>query len=157
MAPRKQGRRNAIARIRIVQNRLCLWLAPKRGSSVGLKLVCGDEAWSISLEIDQAICVLLAAQKQRADEAGRAELFAEVISRNFVSTLKRVLETDLRLPTETQVGLAILIARELDVPIPSEALRFRGAMEQHLSTYRRTYLGASHRRKAKASAWEFQL
>lgn len=124
---------------------------------MALTLVCGDKDWSILLEVDHPVCDLLTQQKVRADESDRSKLFTELVSRSFVASLKDVLGTDLRLPTNTQIDLAVLMARELAVSIPSEALKYRGAMEAFLSTNRNAYRRAWNQREAKALDWESQL
>lgn len=123
---------------------------------MALKVVCGED-WSIPLEVDQSVCALLTLQKQRAEEAKRAGLFAALVSRSFIDALKGVLGTDLRLPTDAQINLAILISRELGVAIPSEALKYRGAMEDYLSTYRHAHLRSWNQRENEALEWHSNL
>lgn len=120
---------------------------------MALRLVSEDEEWSIPLQVDLPVCALLDRQRKLADEAGRTALFTELVSRCFLAALKDVLGKDLRLPTETQVGLAVLMARELDIPIPSEALTYRGAMEHFLSTNRQAYSWSWNRREERALDW----
>lgn len=118
-----------------------------------LRLVSGDEEWSLPLQVDLPVCALFDRQRKLADEAGRSEIFAELVSRCFLASLKDVLGKDLRLPTETQVGLAVLMARELGIPVPSEALTYRGAMEHYLSANRQAYSRSWNRREEHALDW----
>jgi len=120
---------------------------------MAIRLVSGDEEWSIPLQVDLSVCALLDSQRKFAEEAGRTELFAELVSRCFLAALKDVLGKDLRLPTETQVDLAVLMARELGIPIPSEALTYRGAMEHFLSVNRQAYTWYWNRREERTRDW----
>jgi hypothetical protein len=49
--------------------------------------------------------------------------------------LTRLLDEDLLLPSRKQVIYALSIAKTLDIPVPSEALQFRGAMHHFLARH----------------------
>lgn len=61
--------------------------------------------------------------------------FMERLGRCFAASLAECMDPDFKPPTEAQLKYAIAIAREVDVPLDSEVLRYRGAMSDFIERY----------------------
>lgn len=77
---------------------------------------------------------LLERQKSRCLSSGGLELFARWLSLALGSSLKAVVDYDLRPPSEAQVNYATAIARALALALPPDVLRYRGAMHEFLTS-----------------------
>ena len=111
---------------------------------MALRLVDDDLDVSLDLPLDQVTREALGIQLQRC---------ADTRHRNFELLLaERIIElvdADLRPPSAKQLAYAIAIAKSLDISVPSEALRFRGAMFEFLERFAPLYKG--RRGTARAS------
>lgn len=76
---------------------------------------------------------------ERATQAGSVSAFRERLAACFAASLTECLDTDLKPPTEAQVRYVMNIARDLGVVLPSEALRFRGAMTEFIKRFADTF------------------
>jgi hypothetical protein len=84
-----------------------------------------EEAWALQLG--------------RAARQGAVDSLRKRLATCFAATLADCLDADLRRPTEAQLKYAMAIARDLNVALPSEALRFRGAMATFLTHFAETH------------------
>jgi len=94
-----------------------------------------DEDQSIVIPTDDLTEEAWTLQLGRAMAQGDVEGLSERLATCFAITLIECLDADLKPPTEAQLKYATAIARDLNLALPSEALRFRGAMTEFLDRY----------------------
>lgn len=99
---------------------------------------------SIELPIPGDVERVFILQWQRLSDEESRERFARRLSRNLSNLLPDLVDWDIRPPTTKQVTYAMVLSRELDVPIPPDALRYRGFMhefiEKHVSLAKKIYV-----------------
>lgn len=98
----------------------------------------GARAMSLQLVVDGSDGIdipledsLLAAWRLQLDRAALTRstfAMTERLAACFAASLCQCLDPDLRPPTEKQLRHALTIARELNIPISADAMRFRGSM-----------------------------
>jgi len=96
-----------------------------RAMSIQL-VVDGSDGIDIPLEDS-----LLAAWRLQLDRAALTRstfAMTERLAACFAASLCQCLDPDLRQPTEKQLRHALTIARELNIPISADAMRYRGSM-----------------------------
>jgi hypothetical protein len=98
-----------------------------------------DEDQGIPIPLDELTEEAWALQLGRAATQGAVDSLRERLATCFAATLVECLDADLRRPTEAQLKYAMAIARDLNVALPSEALRFRGAMATFLALFAETH------------------
>ena len=89
----------------------------------------------------------------RRERACRDEFdfaFIERLSTSFANVLTECLDTDLQLPTDSQVKYAMDIARELGVSLPADALRFRGAAHDFVDRFEEVFRSGRERSRRPA-------
>jgi inactivated superfamily I helicase len=96
-----------------------------------MQLVLDDEE-AIPLPLDEFVREAWMLQYSRASFEGAMDGFVERLAACFASSLVECLDPDLKPPTDAQLKYATAIARDLGVALPSEALRFRGAMAEFI-------------------------
>jgi hypothetical protein len=101
---------------------------------MSLQLVI-DEDIGIPIPVDALTQEAWHIQLDRATEQGTFAGFCERLATCFAVTLTECLDADLKPPTQPQIKYAMDIVRDLNVPLPSEALRFRGAMTDFLGRF----------------------
>lgn len=94
-----------------------------------------DGETEIPIPVDDCLQEAWQLQYDRAYYAGRIEGFQERLAACFALSLAECLDADLKPPTDAQLRYATSIARELGVPLPSEALRFRGSMAEFIARF----------------------
>ncbi|WP_445143307.1 hypothetical protein [Dyella sp. Tek66A03] len=111
-----------------------------------MQLVLNDED-AIPIPLDDCIREAWTLQYDRAHHTGAIDQFRERLAVCFANSLVECLDSDLQPPTAVQMRYATAIARELGIALPSEALRFRGAMTEFIERFaealgqkRRSYL-----------------
>jgi hypothetical protein len=103
-----------------------------------LQLVIDNEQ-GIPIPLDELTEEAWALQLGRAATQGGVDSLCERLAICFAATLAECLDADLRRPTEAQLKYAMAIARDLNVALPSEALRFRGSMAAFLTQFAETH------------------
>jgi hypothetical protein len=99
-----------------------------------MQLVLNDEE-VVPIPLDDFVQEAWVLQYNRASFQGGLEGFVERLATCFASSLAECLDPDLKLPTDAQLKYATAIARDLGVALPSEALRFRGAMTEFIDRF----------------------
>ncbi|MBM7127981.1 hypothetical protein [Dyella mobilis] len=94
-----------------------------------------DEEVFIPIPLDDLTLEAWQLQYDRAAEQGTVAGFYKRLSTCFATTLCECLDADLKPPTDAQLKYATAIARDLNLPLPPEALRFRGAMTDFLGRF----------------------
>jgi len=73
--------------------------------------------------------------------------FVARLSECVATSIAACLDTDLQLPTDSQVKYAMDIARELGVSLPADALRFRGAAHEFIDRFKDSFRISRERRR----------
>jgi len=115
-----------------------------------LQLVFEDQ-WSIPVLMDDRLHEALGVQRERACCKEFDPAFAERLSACFANSLAECLDTDLQLPTDSQVKYAMDIARELGVSLSADALRFRGSAHEFIDRFEDAFRASRERRRHVAS------
>ena len=98
---------------------------------MGLRLVDDDLDLSVELPFAPPAREALGIQLQRSACAYGNTLFGDRLARK----LTELLDADLQPPSPSQLSYALSISRTLDVAVPSEVLKFKGAMFDFLDRY----------------------
>jgi hypothetical protein len=94
-----------------------------------------DEEGDISIPLDEPIQEAWMLQYDRAFHSDSIDSFRARLAQCFAVSLTQCLDLDLKPPTPAQVQYATDIARQLGIPLPPEALRFRGAMGEFIDRF----------------------
>lgn len=100
----------------------------------GMQLVLNNEE-VVPIPLDDCVREAWVLQYNRASFQGAMDGFVKRLAACFASSLAECLDADLKPPTEAQLKYATAIARDLGVALPSEALRFRGAMAEFIDRF----------------------
>lgn len=98
-----------------------------------------DESGGIPIPLDDCVREAWMLQYDRATHAGAVDDFRERLAACFAVSLAECLDPDLKPPTDAQLTYAMAIARDLGISLPSEAIRFRGAMSDFLNRFADNY------------------
>lgn len=102
---------------------------------MSLYLVAPGLDMSIEIFISDQVEKALALQWERLkDRAGR-EAFCRRMAQQLDSVIPESIDWDIKEPTPAQVSYAMVLSKQLDVPIPPEALRYRGYMHEFLEKH----------------------
>ena len=94
-----------------------------------------DEETGIAIPLDNFSLEAWTLQYVRALHSGRMESLMDRLARSFATSLAECLDADLKQPSDAQIQYATSIARELGIPLPAEALRFRGPMGDFIDRF----------------------
>lgn len=94
-----------------------------------------DDSQGIPIPLDRLMEEAWSLQLGRAAAQGAVQSLSMRLASCFATTLVECLDPDLKPPTDAQLKYATAIARDLNVALPSEALRFRGAMADFLNRF----------------------
>jgi len=101
---------------------------------MAIQLIFDDDP-GIPIPVDDFVREAWIVQFGRATTADGVEQLYDRLAQCFAASLAECLDADLKLPTEAQIRYATDISRDLGVALPSEALRFRGAMATFLERF----------------------
>lgn len=97
------------------------------------------EAWSLQFD--------------RADKAGALADVSRRIAATVADALSRCLDWDLQPPSDKQLRFAAAIARELNLSVNGETLRYKGAMTEFLNRHAATF-NAQHANRIRLRSSE---
>lgn len=98
---------------------------------MGFRLVNDDLDLSVELPFAPLAQEALGIQLQRSVCTDGYFPFGDRLARKLVE----LIDADLQPPSASQLSFALSISRTLDVAVPSEVLKFRGAMFDFLDRY----------------------
>lgn len=98
---------------------------------MSLRLVYDEVNLSLDLPSGSDVAERIGVQIKRCLMPGEASRFAW----RLVEEITRVLDPDLLPPSQLEVAIATLTAKALAIPLPGEALRYRGSMIEFLDRY----------------------
>lgn len=90
---------------------------------------------SIELYISTQIEESLAIQWERLKDRTARDAFCRRMTTQLESLIPEAIDWDIKEPTQAQVSYAMAISKDLDIPIPPDALRSRGFMHEFLGKY----------------------
>jgi len=108
---------------------LYIWVTGR--DAMGLRIVYDEMNLSLDLPSGSDIAERIGVQIERCLVPSETSMFA----RRLVDEITRVLDADLLPPSQLEVTIATLTAKALDIPLPGEALRYRGSMIEFLDRY----------------------
>ena len=101
---------------------------------MALRLVDDDRDVSVALPLDPVSREALGIQLERASHAPTNSFEVRLVRRMI-----ELVDPDLQPPTQKQTAYALSIAKVIGIPVPAEALRFRGAMTEFLRRFSDVY------------------
>jgi len=90
---------------------------------------------SLELPVSEPIEKALAIQWERLSDRTVREAFCRRMATQLNSVIPESIDWDIKEPTPAQVSFAMVLAKELEVSIPSAALRYRGNMHEFLEKH----------------------
>lgn len=90
---------------------------------------------SIELNVSEPVERALALQWERLKDQTKRDAFCRRIALQLSSLIPDSIDWDIKEPTPAQLSYAVVLAKELDVAVPPEAIRYRGHMHAFLETY----------------------
>lgn len=94
-----------------------------------------DAAQEVYIPLSEDFAEALRIQWERCHSSEAYDDWVKRLRRAMSPAVSKTLDSDLRPPSQSQIALAITIARQNNVPLPSEALRFQGAMQTFLTLH----------------------
>lgn len=88
---------------------------------------------SIELFVSDQLERAVALQWERLKDRETRDAFARRIEKQLEALLPEAISWDIKEPTSAQLSYAMAISKSLNLPIPPDALRFRGVMAEFLS------------------------
>ena len=89
----------------------------------------------IAPAMEEAICI----QWERVKDKAIRQTFVRKLEKQLERLIAECMDWDLKEPTPAKASYAALISRKLDVPIPSEAMKYRFHMALFIDTYNERY------------------
>lgn len=108
---------------------------PYPAQPMSLYLVAPGLDLSIELFVSDQIEKALALQWERLKDRSSREAFCRRMTQQLDAVIPDSIDWDIKEPTQAQVSYAMVLSKELGVPIPSEALRYRGYMHEFLEKH----------------------
>lgn len=85
----------------------------------------------VSLRLEEALTI----QYERIKDRKVRDTYVKRLEKQVENLLKDSLDWDIKEPTEAQLNYAILVAKQLGIPLPSEARKYRFYAAMFLETY----------------------
>lgn len=102
---------------------------------MALYLVNPAVEMSLELYISSRLEEALTIQYERIKDRRVRETFVKKLEKRLESLLGESMDWDLKAPTEAQLNYATLMAKQLGIPLPSEARKYRFHTAMFLETY----------------------
>lgn len=103
-----------------------------RGIEMSIYLVDLTSDLSIELRVSEAVQRALVVQWERLKDRSVREAFCRRMSANLETVIPDSLDWDIKEPTPAQLAYAIVLAKQLKVPIPAEARLYRSKMHEFI-------------------------
>lgn len=102
---------------------------------MALYLVNPAVEMTLELFVSQRLEEALTIQYERIKDRKVRDTFVKRLEKQVEALLKDSIDWDLKEPTEAQLKYAILVAKQLGIALPSEALKYRFHAAMFLETY----------------------
>ena len=89
----------------------------------------------IASSMEEAVCI----QWERVKDKAIRQTFVRKLEKQLERLIAECMDWDLKEPTPAQASYAAVISRKLDIPIPSEAMKYRFHMALFIDTYNERY------------------
>ena len=99
---------------------------------MSLYLVAPALELSLELNVPESLEQALAIQWERLENPFAKEQFCNRLERQLETLLPGLMDWDIQKPTPSQIAFAKMISAKLGIPVPSEAIAFRGHMHEFL-------------------------
>ena len=115
-----------------------------------------SETPSLSLDLDLSTDVIqaLASAIERSDRLHGADEYRRKLAQALTEAVGKTLPWELQPPSSAQLSFAASISRRLQVAIPVDAARFRGAMHEFISAHAELMEGDGYPSRKTASGNE---
>ena len=90
---------------------------------------------SIQLTISEPIEQALAIQWQRMEQGNNRDNFCRRIALHLDAIIPEAIDWDIKSPTPAQMSFALVISKHLGIPLPADAVRYRGQMHAFIEQY----------------------
>lgn len=90
---------------------------------------------SFELYLSDQLEKTMALQWERLADRDAREAFTRRIEKQLEAVLPEAIDWDIKEPTPAQVSYGMVIAKQLGVALPADALRFRGKMHEFLEAH----------------------
>lgn len=121
---------------------------------MALRLLDEDTEFSLEIPTDSTLSEAISLQMARLTEVAQRDDFRTRFSQILLSALGNSLDPDLQGPSEAQIKYGLAISKELGVSLPSDALRYRGAMHEFISRHVELFKARTRPRTDESSARE---
>ncbi|MBS0556672.1 MAG: hypothetical protein JSR27_04580 [Proteobacteria bacterium] len=111
-----------------------------------------DDYERIDVPLDDAMLEAWKLQYDRSIAMCNSHALSARLASCVAACIAQCLDADLQLPTEKQIQFATAIARELNVSLPGDALRSRGAMHEFLNRFAEVFKARRIRRSQSADS-----
>ena len=85
----------------------------------------------LSPEVERAVAL----QWERLTDSEARESFTRRVEKQLETVLPEAIDWDIKEPSPAQLSYAMAVSKELNVPIPPDALRYRGIMHEFLEQH----------------------
>lgn len=102
---------------------------------MALYLVNPASEMSLELYVSNQLEEALTIQYERIKDRRVRDTFVKKLEKRLESLLVESMDWDLKEPTEAQLNYATLIAKQVGIPLPSEARKYRFHTAMFLETY----------------------
>jgi hypothetical protein len=103
--------------------------------TMALYLVDPGQDLYIELFVSESVERALALQWERIKDRTAREAFCRRMASQLESVIPESIDWDIKTPTQAQISYALVLSKELDVPVPPDALRSRGNMHEFLEKH----------------------
>ena len=100
-----------------------------------IALVSETPLLSVELDVGSEVTQAVVFALERSDRLHGADEYRRKLAHAISEAISRTLPWELQPPSAAQLSFAALISKRLQVEIPMDAARFRGAMHEFISTH----------------------
>jgi hypothetical protein len=87
---------------------------------------------ALELNVPESVQQALIVQWDRIQESAARDAFCRRMTAQLSNLIPDVLDWDIKAPTPAQLAYAMVLSRQLKVPIPDEARHFRSRMHEFI-------------------------
>lgn len=102
---------------------------------MALHLVNPAVEMSLELYVSPRLEEALTIQFERIKDGRVRDTFVKHLEERLETLLSDSIDWDIKAPTEAQLSYAMLVAKQVGIPLPSEAVKFRFHTAMFLETY----------------------
>lgn len=119
-----------------------------------ISLVSETPNLSVDLDVGSDVIQALASSLERSDRLHGADDYRRKLAQAVAEAVGKTLPWELQPPSSAQLSFAASISRRLQVEVPVDAARYRGAMHEFISAHAELMEGDGYHSRKKSSANE---